>query len=297
MGYLHIENLYKAQDILAFKRCFALEKIHGTSAHVSWKRWLVDQDESAFRVSFSSGGESHDRFKSLFDEANLAKLFAEKFSDEVVIYGEAYGGKQQKMSATYGKELKFVAFDVTVGGLWLAVPQAAEVVEALGLEFVPYEEIEATVEAIDAQRDRDSVQAVRNGISEPRKREGVVLRPPFEVTKNNGARVIAKHKREEFAERVTQVDVDPAKLKVLEDAQAIATEWVTPVRMEHVIGRLISSRENKEYGVEDTGNIVKLMIEDVTREAVGEIVDTPDVRKAIGKAASSLFIKQLKSAL
>jgi hypothetical protein len=30
MGYLHIDNLYKSQDILLFKRCYALEKIHGT---------------------------------------------------------------------------------------------------------------------------------------------------------------------------------------------------------------------------------------------------------------------------
>lgn len=31
MGYLHIDNLYKpvAQDILLFKKCYALEKIHG----------------------------------------------------------------------------------------------------------------------------------------------------------------------------------------------------------------------------------------------------------------------------
>src|SRR3990167_11482310 len=48
MSYMHIENLYKAQDILAFKRCFALEKIHGTSAHVAWR------DGS---VVLSSGGE------------------------------------------------------------------------------------------------------------------------------------------------------------------------------------------------------------------------------------------------
>ena len=36
MGYRHIDNLYKDQRILLFRECFALEKIHGTSAHVSW---------------------------------------------------------------------------------------------------------------------------------------------------------------------------------------------------------------------------------------------------------------------
>ncbi len=37
MGYLHIENLYKNIDIMQFKECYAMEKIHGTSAHVRFK--------------------------------------------------------------------------------------------------------------------------------------------------------------------------------------------------------------------------------------------------------------------
>jgi hypothetical protein len=34
MGYAHINNLYKDQEILIFKHVWALEKIHGTSAHI-----------------------------------------------------------------------------------------------------------------------------------------------------------------------------------------------------------------------------------------------------------------------
>ena len=48
MGYRHIENLYKSQTILQFRECWALEKIHGTSAHVRW---------SDGKVWFHSGGE------------------------------------------------------------------------------------------------------------------------------------------------------------------------------------------------------------------------------------------------
>ena len=36
MGYLHIENLYKNQTVLMFKELYALEKLHGTSAHIRW---------------------------------------------------------------------------------------------------------------------------------------------------------------------------------------------------------------------------------------------------------------------
>lgn len=37
MSYMHIDNLYKSQTLLMFRECYALEKIHGTSAHVMWK--------------------------------------------------------------------------------------------------------------------------------------------------------------------------------------------------------------------------------------------------------------------
>ena len=36
MGYMHIDNLYKNQDVLMFREAYALEKIHGTSAHVAY---------------------------------------------------------------------------------------------------------------------------------------------------------------------------------------------------------------------------------------------------------------------
>ena len=36
MGYMKIRNLYQQADVLMFKELWALEKIHGTSAHVRW---------------------------------------------------------------------------------------------------------------------------------------------------------------------------------------------------------------------------------------------------------------------
>ena len=70
MGYLHIENLYRNQDILLFKEAYALEKIHGTSAHVSFKA-VPDQQAT---VGFFSG-EQYDRFVQLFDKQVLLEKF------------------------------------------------------------------------------------------------------------------------------------------------------------------------------------------------------------------------------
>ena len=163
MGYLHIDNLYKEPDIL---RCFALEKIHGTSAHVAYKGGAL---------RFFAGGESHERFVSLFDAEALLAAFAAKFTadQEVVVYGEAFGGRQQGMSGTYGKELRFLAFDATIDGVWLDVPSAAGLVAELGLGFVPYDEGPLSLEWLDAQRDRDSLVAIGPGM----KLEGIVIRP------------------------------------------------------------------------------------------------------------------------
>ncbi|GAG47185.1 unnamed protein product, partial [marine sediment metagenome] len=130
MGYLHINNLYKNQDIMMFKECYALEKIHGTSAHVQWKV------ESGIR--FFSGGEKHEKFVDLFEADPLTEKMQGLGAEKVTVYGEAYGGKQQGMSYLYGKELKFAVFDVKIGDVWLAVPQAEEVAKSLGLEFVSY---------------------------------------------------------------------------------------------------------------------------------------------------------------
>ena len=162
-----------------FRECYAMEKLHGTSAHVRY----TPKKDPANPVGFFSGGEPHDKFVVLFDVEALKKAFQEIFGgaaelddSAVVVYGEAYGGKQQGMSHTYGPNLKFCVFDVRVGDVWLAVPQAEDVAKRLGLEFVHYVRIPTDLARIDAERDADSVQAVRNGMGPGHKREGVVLR-------------------------------------------------------------------------------------------------------------------------
>lgn len=106
MSYLHIDNLYKNQDILLFKKCYALEKIHGTSAHVGW---------SEGKLSYFSGGGSHELFVKLFDAGKLTEKFTALGYQKVTVFGELYGGKLQGMRHVYGEQQKFVVFDVKVG--------------------------------------------------------------------------------------------------------------------------------------------------------------------------------------
>lgn len=288
MGYMHIDNLYKAQEILEFKRCYALEKIHGTSAHVSFK---------GGQLTFFSGGEKHANFVSIFDVPALDAKLRERFTDEsvVTVYGEAYGGKCQHMSATYGPTLRFIAFDVQIGESWLSVSNAHGFVTDLGLEFVDYTLVSTDIEALNAERDKPSTQAIRNGIAEPKIREGIVLRPFYEWRDHRGNRVIVKHKRAEFAERGRpNVELDPSRREKLAGAEAIALEWVTPMRLEHVIDAILSQRAEKEIEMRDTPIVIAAMVEDVTREAAGEIEDNAPARKAIGTRTVQLFKERVQ---
>jgi hypothetical protein len=286
MGYLHIDNLYKDQTILIFKECYALEKIHGTSAHLSWNC-------KEKKVKYFSGGESNERFVKVFDNDFLINKFSELFIDSnAVVYGEAYGGKQQGMSNTYGKELKFVAFDVSVNDLWLEVPKAENVCNALNIEFVEYVKVPTDLEALNAERGKPSTQAKRNGIEDDKIREGVVLRPLVEFIMKNGSRVIAKHKRDEFKETKTPREVSPEQFKILEDAKSIAEEWVTEIRLKHVLDKLPQG-----INIESTKLVIEAMVEDVYREAKGEIVESKDVTKFIGSRAAQLFKQKLQSQL
>jgi hypothetical protein len=283
MGYLHIDNLYKSQEILAFKECYALEKIHGTSAHIRW---------DGETIHFFSGGEKHENFVKCFDLESLLQAFKEKVEPPCVVFGEAYGGKCQGMSKTYGAMLKFVVFDVKIGESWLSVPQAHDVSNSLYLQFVHYNKIITDLDVINAERDAPSVQALRNGIEESRIREGVVLRPPFEAILNNGKRVIAKHKRPEFSERKSIPEIDPTKRQVMEGAEAVAMEWVTPMRLNHVLDKISGDKD-----VSLTGDVIKAMVEDVMREAEGEILDDKSVRKAIGARAAKIYKEWLNNLL
>ena len=268
-------NNYFANDIL----------VHNSSAHVGWKF-------KTKQVNFFTG-ENHSLFLTLFNEAFLKSKFTEVFPDiDVVIFGEHYAGKCQGQSHIYGKESKFIGFDVQVGDVWLNVPNADEVCGQFNIEFVYYQKIDVTLENLIFVRDAPSMQAHRNLGLTDKKREGIVLRPLIEMRTNNGDRVICKYKPDEQMETKTKREVTPEQVKVLEDAKTIAEEWVTNLRLEHVLQKL-----PVDISMEGVPQIIKAMIEDVYREGKGEIVESREATKAIGNKTVQLFKQKLNSTL
>ena len=282
MSYLHINNLYNDERILAFRSLYATEKVHGTSAHVRYR---------SGEITYFSGGCSREIFIGLFFESTLLALFTALGHADVTVYGEQYGGKQQGMSATYGKDARFIVFEVQVGKTWLAVPNAADVAAKLGLEYVPYRVVEATLEALNAERDRDSEVAVNCGMGLGHPREGIVLRPPFECCYSDGSRVIAKHKRDDFRETATPRRVGDKTTTIAGDAAAL--EWVTDMRLTHVMDA-VRAQTGRSLTMADTSAIVSAMIADVEREGTGEVVVDKATRKALGSRAAKMFIRTVK---
>ena len=283
MAYAHIENLYRPEvweKISMFREVFAMEKIHGSSAWITW-----DNGD----ISYYAGGMNQENFIALFDEVSLREKLVALGHSNMIVYGEAFGGKHQGMSETYGKALQFFVFDVKVGDHFLSVNAAEAIAKTLGLSFVPYKKVPCTIEALNTERDAPSAVALILGMGSDKPREGIVIRPLISLVDNSGSRICAKHKGEKFSETKTVRKVDVGQQQVLDDAKAIAEEWVTEVRLQYVLDKI--------EGVRDmalTPKVATAMVEDVLREATGEILKSKEARKAIGRRAVDLYKKLVR---
>lgn len=292
MGFLHIDNLYKNGDeILMFKQVYALEKVHGTSAHIMFKDG---------EIIYYSGGAKYSTFEELFDDEALYTGFMKLGHNNIVIYGEACGGRIQKMRHLYGDDMRFIAFDVKIGDTWLNVPNAEEIVTGLGLEFVPYDKIDADLDKLNELRDSDSDIAKRWS-TEGGIREGIVIRPLIEITNNRGNRVISKHKGAAFSEQSTaHKEVNPDKLALTQIADGIAEKWVNDMRLTHVMDAIDADymeahKEEKSWAIEDTKVVIQLMIADLRREGEGEFTMDNAVMKFVGARTARLYQAWLTS--
>jgi hypothetical protein len=298
MGYLHIENLYASQHILLEPEVYALEKIHGTSAHIKL---------ASGQLHFFSG-EQQEAFEALFtpEHRELIAATLSHLGAEVTVFGEAYGGKIQRQQWRYGEHVRFVAFDVKAQGVWLNVPEAAAVAALCNLDFVSWKRIPTQLSLIDAERDAPSAQAIKLGVMpQPEdaetdaalsrlvpggfRREGVVLRPLQEFVYPHRGRLIVKHKKAEERETKTPREVGANKLAEAQSAAAIADEWVTETRLDHVLQALQLCE--RRLVPQDIGLVVRGMLEDVNREGASEFTPSPATNRAIGTAAA-LFVKK-----
>jgi hypothetical protein len=279
------------------ERCYATEKIHGTSAHVKWTK------KDGFE--YFPGGVKLSNFTEMLaeripdlEQRVLIAIACTKRSDitEVIFFGEAYGGKCQKMSNVYGP-LNFIVFEVKVNDEWQNVPQAAGWARLAGIEFVDWVEGPATVEFLNEQRDKPSTQARLNGMGE-HIGEGIVVRPINEADRDRfGERLLAKHKRAEFCETKTPREVDPEKQRQWSEAKETAEEFVVPMRLQHVVDKLVATKPGFEFTMKNTRTVIGAMIADVRKEEGDTITWSKPIQSAIGNRAAKLWRELLEERL
>ena len=103
---------------------------------------------------------------------------------------------------------------------------------------------------------------------------------------------MCKHKGDDFKETKTRREVSPERLQILEDAKAIADEWVTEMRLKHVLDKL-----PQDINMESTKLVIEAMIEDVYREGKDEIVESKEVKTRIGAKTAGMFRQVIQSKL
>lgn len=274
-----------------FKRCYALLKLDGTSCHISFNHHGLRFFTGCIKQATFEALFNKEELEGKFNELGYYKNPAVTTSTPITIFGEGFGGKVQGLSKRYGPDVRFCAFDVKVGDVWLSVPDAHDVCNKLGIEFVHYVECSTDLLELDRERDRDDEWALRNGYGN-HPSEGIVIRPLKEFTTNDGRRVIAKHKKPESRETKTERKVvDPAHQLILDDAEQIASEYVVFERLKHVLQKVAVPLDTCNIPV-----IIKGMIEDVRLEA-HDIVWSKEAEKAIGKHTAMLIKRALSEKL
>ena len=80
---------------------------------------------------------------------------------------------------------------------------------------------------------------------------------------------------------------------MLLEAQAIAEQWVTPMRIQHVVDQIRAQRNGAEPDMTWTGDVLGAMKADIAREAEGEIGASEAAWTAIKRKTVTLYKESL----
>ena len=170
-----------------------VEKVDGTNIRVCW-----DGHNITFRGRTDKAIIPPDLLNTLQDmfltdemEEMFEQIFGEK---EVIIFGEGYGNKIQKVGKDYLPDsTSFIAFDILIGGYYLSLDNMFDVCGALGINAIPVVGTGTLQEAIDFVKTKPKSLFGNCTI------EGVVARPTARIY-DRGKRVIVKIKVKDHCE-------------------------------------------------------------------------------------------------
>ena len=169
------------------------EKIDGTNVGVVW---------DGHRVSFQGRTEKaqlpvdlvnvlYEKFGGDVNEEMFEQSFGEK---NVILFGEGYGKKIQKVGGLYRDDMSFILFDVYLPekNLWLTRDSVKDIANYFGVDIVPTINYGNLYKAVEYVKSKPMSTI---GIAPM---EGLVCRPIVELNDRGGKRVIVKIKARDF---------------------------------------------------------------------------------------------------
>ena len=178
-------------EYLAHNEWLWTEKIDGTNIRVYWdgvRVWLGGRTERSQIPPFLVNS-----LEELFPTEKFRQIYPDT---EMVLYGEGYGNKIQKVGNSYIKDdTNFILFDVLIGGYWLEREDIEDVAHQLEINFVPIRGRGSI---------NDAIEMVRNGFSSWTSHdhdliaEGLIMFPSEQLFNRHGSRIITKIKYKDF---------------------------------------------------------------------------------------------------
>ena len=164
------------------------EKVDGTNTRIIWDGYNLSVKGRT--NSSQLQGYQNTLLKELSENGNYK--FDETFgTKEVVIYGEAFGGKIQ--GNPHNSEPQFKVFDIMVDGIWLQYDAVEDICLSLGLGMIPHSTIEGWETVMEA------FFSLANERQQSSKYfEGLVAVPAHMPLTRQGERVITKIKVADF---------------------------------------------------------------------------------------------------
>ena len=167
------------------------EKIDGTNIRILWDGHSFIFGGRTERASIPS--HLVNRLNDIFNNDIMEEMFEQMFGEkEVILFGEGYGNKIQKVGSLYREDVDFILFDIMVNGMYLSRLNVESIANSLGIDIVPIV-LEGSIS--------DAVEFVKthpNSTIGQAPMEGVVGRPKVEVRDRQGNRLIVKIKYRDF---------------------------------------------------------------------------------------------------
>ena len=309
--YPHIENIDDVPAIFELPEVIVTEKVHGSAMRIGIVDGILRVGGRKLEFhNISSETKDGQGFVSWTIDIGLENKMRTAFSGhDIVLYGEWHGSgtpskgwPQIQKGIRYLKGNDFRVFDIKLDGKYLPQDQVPVLAAKVGLKTMPIlyrgkpdsNIFSSLIDTMSRVGEENGIVDTENTI------EGIVIRPPEMQWDAKRVPIMAKYKVGKWAERASQAKhpnrTPPKEKPIIPGAKEFAEEFVTSVRLDHVLGQL------KEAGIsidiKSLGEVMKRMGQDIKREGAKALDDAgiewKDVSPFVTNLTKTMFLRYLK---